>query len=199
MRARLAVQSARIKVELREIVLRDKPQAFLQTSPSATVPALRLKDQVLDESLDIMVWALEQNDPQRLLDMPEEGWHLIAVNDDPFKAALDHTKYASRYPELDRFEERKKAAGYLMKIDQQLIGQTWLFGERPTLADLALLPFIRQFAHIDREWFDDQDWPNLIAWLDQFLQSEAFGSIMNKYAPWSECDAPVWFGGKVSV
>ncbi len=198
MRARLAVLSAGIKVELREILLREKPPAFLQTSASATVPALRLKDQVLDESLDIMVWALEQNDPQRLLDMPKEGWDLIAVNDGPFKLALDHTKYASRYPEIDNLAEREKAARYLVELDQRLAGQGQLFDDRPTLADLALLPFVRQFAHIDRAWFDRQDWPNLITWLDRFLESKPFTSIMKKYAPWSAGDAPVWFGAQAS-
>lgn len=195
MRARLALASSRVKVELREIRLRDKPQAFLQTSASGTVPALRLPDKVLDESLDIMIWALEQNDPQRLLDMPQEGWDLIAENDGPFKAALDHTKYATRYPNIDYTTERRKAARYLVSLDERLAGQSSLFGDRPTLADLALLPFVRQFAHIDRGWFDAQEWPNLIAWLDRFLASEAFIHVMNKYAPWTEGDAPLWFSG----
>ncbi|MEX0302729.1 MAG: glutathione S-transferase [Leisingera sp.] len=195
MRARLALVSAGVIVELREIRLRDKPQAFLQTSASGTVPALCLPDRVLDESLDIMVWALKQKDPQQLLDMPQEGWKLIKTNDGPFKTALDHTKYATRYPDLNETEERKKAAGYLVSLNERLDGQSWLFGDRPTLADLALLPFVRQFAHIDREWFDAQEWPNLIAWLDRFLESEAFMQVMNKYLPWSEGDAPLWFRG----
>ncbi len=194
MRARLAIMSAGVTVELREILLRDKPQAFLQTSVSGTVPALRAEDQILDESLDIMIWALKQNDPQQLLKMPEEGWDLIATNDGPFKAALDHTKYATRYPELDVKAERAKAASYLLSLNDQLKGRQWLFGDRPTLADLALLPFVRQFAHIDRAWFDAQAWPGLIAWLDRFLESEIFARIMNKYTPWSEGDAEIWFG-----
>lgn len=195
MRARLALASSGIKVELREVRLKDKPQAFLQTSASGTVPALRLPDQVLDESLDIMIWALEQNDPRRLLDMPQVGWDLIAENDGPFKVALDHTKYATRYPDVDETVERRKAASYLVSLDERLAGQSWLFGNRPALADLALLPFVRQFAHIDREWFDAQEWSNLIAWLDRFLASGAFMLIMNKYSPWAEGDAPVWFSG----
>lgn len=187
--------SSGIKVELREIHLRDKPQAFLKTSKSGTVPALRLPDKVFDESLDIMIWALEQNDPQRFLDMPKEGWNLIEKNDGPFKAALDHTKYATRYPKVDHATERRKAAHYLISLDERLTGQSWLFGDRPTLADLALLPFVRQFAYIDREWFDAQDWPNLIAWLDRFLASDAFLHIMRKHSPWTEGDTPLWFSG----
>ncbi len=194
-RARLALTCSGVKVELREIRLRDKPQAFLQTSASGTVPTLRLADKVFDESLDIMIWALEQNDPHRLLDMPQEGWDLITKNDGPFKAALDHTKYATRYPDINQATERMKAASYLVGLDKRLAGRSWLFGDRPTLADLALLPFVRQFAYIDREWFDAQEWPNLIAWLDRFLESEAFINVMHKYAPWAEGDAPLWFGG----
>ncbi len=195
MRARLALASSGIKVELREIRLRDKPPAFLRTSASGTVPALRYVDGVLDESLDIMIWALKRNDPQQLLDMPDEGWDLIADNDGPFKAALDHTKYASRYPDVDHVTERKKASSYLFRLDARLTGQDWLFGDRPTFADLALLPFVRQFAHIDRTCFDAQDWPHLIAWLDRFLASEDFVSIMDKHAPWTDGDTPLWFNG----
>jgi glutathione S-transferase len=181
-------------VELREILLRDKPSAFLETSPSATVPALRDGDLVLDESLDIMRWALGISDPERLLDMPAAGWDLIETNDGPFKAALDHTKYAVRYPDLNPEEERAKAAGFLMRLEPMLAGAGWLFGDRPVLADYALLPFVRQFANIDRAWFDAQPWPNLRAWLDRFAESAAFHEVMHKYTPWVEGDAPVFFG-----
>jgi glutathione S-transferase len=194
-RARLALASSGVKVELREILLRDKPKAFLQTSPSGTVPTLHLPDQVIDESLEIMVWALGQNDPQQLLDMPQVGWDLIATNDGPFKDALDHTKYATRYPDLNIQEERSKAASYLRNLDEQLDRRSWLFGDRPTLADLALLPFVRQFAHIDRAWFDEQGWQNLAAWLDRFLESDAFLRVMNKYTPWTEGETTIWFNG----
>ncbi|SMY10268.1 glutathione S-transferase [Flavimaricola marinus] len=195
-RARLAVKSAGVCLELREILLRDKPAAFLETSATATVPALRLNDRVLDESLDIMIWALEQRDPQCLLSMPQEGWDLIEANDGPFKAALDHTKYATRFPELDATIERDKAAVLLADLDPRLRGQIWLFGDRPTLADLALLPFVRQFANTDRDWFEAQDWPGLIDWLDRFTQSEDFAQVMVKYPPWAEGDGPRWFGIK---
>ena len=194
MRARLAVRFADVQVELREILLRDKPQAFLDTSASATVPALKAGDLVIDESLDIMVWALKQNDPLGLLEMPEAGWDLIGANDGPFKAALDHTKYASRYPDMDASEEREKATAHLMELEAMFDGQPWLFGSRPTLADYAILPFVRQFAHIDRAWFDAQDWPELRGWLDRFLESDSFQAIMQKYPPWADGDAATYFG-----
>lgn len=194
MRARLAVQSAGLRVELREILLRDKPQAFLETSPTATVPALHEGTRVLDESLDIMVWALERNDPHRLLEMPPEGWRLIETNDGPFKAALDHTKYAVRYPDRDPVEERGKAAAFLAGLEPKLADGGWLFRDRPTLADYALLPFTRQFANTDRAWFDAQPWPAVRDWLDRFTESAEFRSIMAKYPPWSAGQVPVWFG-----
>lgn len=194
MRARGAILAAGVTVELREILLRDKPDAFLQTSPSATVPALRLSDGVLDESLDIMVWALRQTDPKRLLEMPDDGYVLIEANDGPFKAALDHTKYASRHRDLDPVQERATAAQYLLDLNARLKGQTGLFGSRMTLADHAIWPFVRQFANTDRAWFDAQPWPDLTAWLNHFTKGPAFDQIMAKYTLWTQGDAPVPFG-----
>lgn len=193
MRARLALIYSGVAVELREILLKDKPEAFLETSASATVPALRDGDQIIDESLDIMIWALKQNDPASLLAMPENGWDLVATNDGPFKSALDHTKYAVRFPDLDEAAERAKASTFLLTLNGLLEGREWLFGDQATLADLAILPFVRQFANTDRAWFDAQPWPDLIAWLDRFLESEVFASVMQKYAPWAEGDAPIVF------
>jgi len=173
-----------MQVELREVVLRDKPAAFLKASASGTVPTLEAQGRIIDESLDIMVWALKQNDPQALLDMPPEGWELIETNDGPFKTALDHTKYSTRYPDVDATQEREKASAFLYQLNERLTDKTWLFGDRPTLADYALIPFVRQFAYIDRAWFDAQDWPNLIAWLDAFLESDTFLSVMEKHPQW---------------
>lgn len=195
MRARLAVLSAAVRVELRDIQrLRDKPRAFLDTSPTATVPCLKLGDQVIDESLDIMLWALKQRDPQQLMDMPTEGWDLITRNDGPFKSALDHTKYTTRYPDLDPNEEREKASAVLHDLNRRLVAQEWLLGKDPRLADFAILPFVRQFAFIDRAWFDAQDWSHLRAWLDRFLASPAFTTVMKKQPPWGKDTPPIWFG-----
>ena len=193
MRARLAVQSSGVEVELREILLKDKPDAFLNNSASGTVPALKTFDTVIDESFDIMLWALQISDPEGWLDMPA-GWQdLIIECDGPFKAALDHTKYAVRYPDQDEGAERAKASAYLLNLDARLTSTAFLFGSNPTLADMAILPFVRQFANTDRAWFDAQDWPDLIIWLNRFLESDRFATIMTKYAPWVPGQDPVIF------
>lgn len=185
MRARLALHKAGITMELREILLKDKPAEFLNVSKSATVPTLQTGDQVLDESLDIMVWAFSRNDPERLLDMPDAGWALIDRNDGPFKTALDHTKYAVRYPELNPAQERSNASEFIYHLEGLLDDQPWLFGATPKIADLAVLPFVRQFAHIDSAWFYAQPWPRVIGWLTTFLQGDDFAKIMQKHAVWS--------------
>jgi len=195
MRARLAIASAGIAVNLREVVLRDKPAAFLATSPSATVPCLAASDRVIDESLDIMLWALAQNDPEGLLDMPDAGHALISDTDGPFKTALDRYKYHTRYVDADLEAERTKASGHLDSLNARLAGQDWLFGPTPRLADLAILPFVRQFAMTDKPWFDAQDWPDLHRWLEAFLGSERLAAIMVKYPQWQETDAPTLFPG----
>jgi len=192
MRARLAVQSAGVTTELREILLKDKPKAFLETSVSGTVPALKAQV-TLDESLDIMLWALQIHDPDGWLDMPQVGFALIKENDGPFKAALDHTKYAVRYPDKDIAEEREKAGTFLYKLNDLLRENKFLFGQDRSLADMAILPFVRQFANTDRTWFDAQDWPHVTRWLDHFLASDAFKSIMIKYPPWQPDQTPVHF------
>ncbi len=191
-RARLAIYAAGVPVALREILLRDKPAAFLAASPSATVPNLQA-DVTLDESRDIMLWALQQNDPRGWLTKPDEAAALIDLCDGPFKAALDHTKYAVRYPHLDVVAERGKAANILQAWNARLATQDYLTGPTFTLADAALLPFVRQFANIDRAWFDDQDWPHLIRWLDAFLASPDFAAIMVKYPPWQPGQDQVTF------
>ena len=193
MRARLAVQSSGIEVELREILLKDKPQAFLDVSKSATVPALKDTDTIIDESFDVMRWALAKSDPEGWLNMPSDWEDLIEECDGPFKSALDHTKYAVRYPDRDEAEERANASVFLRKLDGMLLDKKYLFGENPTLADMAILPFVRQFANTDRAWFDAQSWPHLIKWLDAFLDSAAFAGIMTKYTPWVPDQEPVIF------
>ena len=193
-RARMAVLSAGLEVELREIKLKDKPQAFLRASPSATVPNLQVGDLNLDESLDIMLWALGQNDPHGLLNIPNIGKTLITQNDGPFKTALDHTKYAVRYPDLDPQIERAKASEFILSLETRLAAHAFLTGDRPTLADIAIFPFVRQFAHIDRAWFDARPWPHVIPWLDGFLKSPDFQKAMIKAPCWENGKVPFLFG-----
>jgi len=190
MRARLALSSSRVEVELREIVLRDKPAAFLTASPSGTVPCLVAPDGVIDESLDVMIWALKQTDAEGWLNMPDAGFELIDRADGPFKQALDRTKYANRYPDIDPDEQRGIAATFLTGLDTQI--DQWIF-DRPSLADFAILPFVRQFAFIDKDWFDARPWPSLQDWLERFLASDRFANIMMKYPQWREGDSPVLF------
>jgi glutathione S-transferase len=192
MRARLAIAAAGITVELREVVLRDKPAAFLAASDSGTVPCLVTDQGNIDESLDIMKWALARNDTDHWLDMRDTGWDLIMRADGPFKDALDRTKYASRYSDTDAKEQREIAAEFLTELDSRIA--VWIF-ERPSIADFAILPFVRQFAFIDKPWFDAQPWPNLQGWLDRFLATDQFENIMLKYPQWSEGDAPTFFPG----
>jgi glutathione S-transferase len=192
MRARLAVASAGVQVELREVVLREKPATFLDASESSTVPCLVTDQGAIDESLDIMKWALAAHDPDQWLDMPEAGWALIADADGPFKNALDRTKYATRYPDEDADEHRVIAAAFLARLDGMI--SEWLF-DRPSIADFAILPFVRQFAFIDKPWFDAQPWPNLHGWLAKFLVSGAFEDIMQKYPQWGDGDKVTYFPG----
>ncbi len=182
MRARLAIAASGVSVALREIALRDKPAAFLADSPSSTVPCLVTSaGEVIDESLDIMRWALAQHDPEHWLDMPAEGDDWIARCDGPFKHALDRVKYASRYPDTDPALHLGTASAFCAELDGQIEG--WVFA-RPTLADMAMLPFLRQFAMVHKPWFDAQPWPHLQDWLGRFLASPELASIMQKYPLW---------------
>lgn len=186
MRARLALLSAGIETELREILLRDKAPEFLQSSPKGTVPVLIANDLILEQSIDIMHWALGQNDPENWLKMPKAGDALIAEADGSFKTALDRYKYSTRY-DSDAKAERETGAVFLRKLDGML-SDSFLFGATPSLADRAIQPFVRQFANTDRVWFDAQPWPSLQRWLTEFLDSDAFLTIMRKYPIWSAGD-----------
>lgn len=194
MRARLALQSAGIETELREILLRDKAPEFLRASPKGTVPVLVTDQLTIEESRDIMNWSLGQNDPENWLDMPDEGQALIDQADGPFKTALDRYKYATRYGS-DPVQERERGAEFLRDIDARLT-EPFLFGNTPKLADRAIQPFVRQFANTDRAWFDAQPWPNLYRWFTSFLDSSAFLSIMQKYPVWKAGDPVTIFPDK---
>ncbi len=193
MRARLAIAVAGVECELREIVLRDKHPLFLQASPKGTVPVVLDGGHVIDESLDVMLWALKQNDPEGWLNQPDDAETLITTTDGPFKSALDRYKYANRFDDVDAREERENGAVFLHSLNDMLDGQNWLYGNAPRLADYAILPFVRQFAHVDLAWFHAQPWPNLICWLETFKASERFQAVMSKYRKWEESDEVTLF------
>jgi len=193
MRARLAIHSSGLQVTLREILLRDKPAEFLATSPKGTVPVVDAGGRVIAESRDIMLWALAQNDPESWLDMPQAGHDLIDISDGPFKTALDHTKYAVRYPDLDPVAERAKALNFLRDLDARLTVTPFLLGPHRRMADMAILPFVRQFANIDRVWFDAQGLDGVARWLTAFTSSDRLAQVMQKYPPWQSGQDQVLF------
>jgi glutathione S-transferase len=198
MRARLAVLASGVRCELREIVLRDKAPAFLAASPKGTVPVVITEGgEVIEQSLDVMRWALEQNDPGAWLAptgvAQQEMTGLIAECDGPFKDSLDRYKYANRYEGAGPLAERGKAEVFLRKLDARLAAAQYLCGAEISLADMAIAPFVRQFANVDRAWFDGRDWPHLIGWLEAFLASEQFEAIFKKYPQWQTGDGPTVF------
>lgn len=199
MRARLAILSAGISVELREILLRDKPQAMIEASAKATVPVLVLDDgSVIDESRDVARWALTTEDPEKWLATDLNALNAIIDNNDgPFKRALDRYKYPNRYPDEAVVAETQRdiAAETIRAYEARLEQSSWLLGDNASWADYAVLPFVRQYAHVDKDWFWARPWPHVIAWLDHFLTSERFGDVMTKFPLWVEGAEPIVFGG----
>jgi glutathione S-transferase len=192
MRARMAIAVSGVGVELREVVLRDKPPEMLAISPKGTVPVLHLADgNVIDESLDIMRWALGQYDPDNWLagDEPER----IAANDGPFKAALDRYKYPHRYDITDAEPYRREGWKFLVDLDDRLADQACLAGDSPSFADIAIFPFVRQFAATDQAWFDRQTATALQRWLTALTTMPLFEAIMQRFPRWQAGDPEVLF------
>lgn len=188
MRARLALLQAQIKWEHREIIFRDKPAHMLEISPKGTVPVLLLPDgTVIDESLDIMLWALGENDPDNWLteDNKADALELINENDTTFKRALDRYKYPNRYEDEDCSNAREDGLEFITKLDAHLTDRSTLLPSGASIADTAIFPFIRQFAHVDRDWFYTLPTPNIHAWLTKHLESDAFKAIMKKHELWA--------------
>ncbi|WLP95437.1 glutathione S-transferase [Psychrobacter sp. M13] len=196
MRARLAILFAELSVELREIVLKNKPAQLLAISPKATVPVLQLvSGQVLEESREIMVWALTQHDPQGLLDNRylRQSNELIEQNDGDFKYWLDRYKYADRHLEMSQTEYRLRGEAFLQVLEALLMDNTFLLGDKASITDISIMPFIRQFAHVDRKTFYSLSYPKVQHWLQYWLQQPYFLQAMSKVQPWQEGDDVVTF------
>lgn len=190
-RARLALQASGVAHELREVVLKNKPAHMLALSPKGTVPVLWVPSnlpaqggQVIDQSLDIMLWALRQRDPNQWLPSSladlQKSLGKIALNDGLFKTHLDRYKYPNRFGLVNGLQDRDLASVLLLELDAELQQQNFLSGPHWGLTDAALAPFVRQFAHVDRPWFNTQNWPTLRQWLANFETSDDFAKTMEK-------------------
>ena len=196
MRARMAIHFSGQRCELREVLLRDKPPSMLEYSAKGTVPVLILQDgKVIDESLDVIDWALNLNDPddwQRSKDTKKTK-ELIKINDGEFKYHLDRYKYSKRYDNEDPEFHRKKCLKFIESVNNELNNSKYIFDDNISYADIVLLPFIRQFRIADIEWFDSLPYDNLKKWLSSFLNSSLLNSIMKKYDLWKEGDKSIVF------
>lgn len=191
MRARLALCVSGTRCELREVKLSDKPAAMLQASPKGTVPVLLSSDgQTIDQSLDIMHAALVRNDPEGWLDRNDAG--LIALNDGPFKHDLDRYKYPERH-DGDAAAHRASGLEFLRQLEIRLASAEFLDGTSRGFTDAAIIPFVRQFAAVDSEWFAQQAPEGVQRWLDDYLASPLFAAIMVRARPWSPGTEPVFF------
>lgn len=191
MRARMALFASGQRCEIREVKLSAKPLELAAASPKATVPVLCLPDgRVIDESVDIMRWALDQADPEAWLDRDDPA--LTAANDGEFKHHLDRYKYPERHGS-DAAMHRAEGLRLLGRLERRLVDQPWLCGDRRGLADIALFAFVRQFAEVDRVWFDAQPLPEVQRWLAGLIGSDLFAGIMVRLAPWKAGDVPILF------
>ncbi|MDO6721498.1 glutathione S-transferase [Psychrosphaera sp. 1_MG-2023] len=215
MRARLAIFRTKQAVELRDIVLSNKPTEMLLASPKATVPVLVVTpDKVIDESLEVMLWVLNQSDPSNLLRSQftdknkqvessvssvlskelEDILALVHVFDTEFKTCLEQYKCAKRYHEDDLQQKREACEMYIKALEQRLSSHAYLIDDDESLADIALLPFIRQFARVERKWYLQSSYPNVKRWLNRYLQSAMFTKVMAKYPLWQAGQPIVKFG-----
>lgn len=198
-RARLAIAYSQVSVELREVILKDKPAEMLALSPKGTVPVLlTLEGQVIEESIDVMHWALDVHDPDHWYhgvpqEQIEHGKRLITENDKTFKYYLDRYKYFERYPEQSQQSYRKQCEGYLSVLEDCLSQHRFLLSENISWTDMAILPFVRQFAFVDKSWFDECKHNKVKFWLEDFLVSELFQQVMQKYQQWQAPDAGACF------
>ncbi len=192
MRARLAIAYSGIEVELREVDLKHKPLELLNISPKATVPVLQCPDgHIIDESRDIMHWALQQHDPDGWLESIEHP--LIDENDNSFKKSLDHYKYADRFPEYSQEYYQTECSLFLEKIENILKSSNFIQNNHLSYVDMAIYPFIRQCYFVNTSWFDNTPFSHLRAWLNKLLYSPLFDSIMIKHPAWKAHDKAIIF------
>ena len=200
-RARLALQASGMGIELREVALRNKPASMLAASAKGSVPVLVLSDgHVIDESWEIMLWALRQHDPDGWLGEKDAyvdaATPLIIENDTTFKDSLDRYKYPERYPEHPQIYYRIQAEAFLQQLEKRLSVTPYLLGDTLSIADVGVFPFIRQLADIDKKWFAYAPYASLQHWLKNFLDSKRFAMAMKKYPPWQPGDLPIILAAK---
>jgi glutathione S-transferase len=195
-RARMTIAYSGILVELREVFLNNKPASMIEASPKGTVPVLLLPDdRVIDESFDVMRWALDQHDPDSWWQngLADETRNLVAENDFQFKAHLDHYKYSERFPAQPKVHYRVQAETFLLKLEGHLSHRQYLLADELTFSDVAIFPFIRQFVFVDKPWFDQAPYPNLQKWLQSLLDSPLFLNVMHKIPAWRIGDEAIHF------
>ncbi len=197
MRAHMALKYSGLKVELREVDLKNMPDEALVKSAKATVPILVLADgSIIDESWDIMKWALAQNDPDNWLD--EANDNLLAAeiltetNDFSFKADLDHYKYANRYPEQSEEYYRVACEEFIEELEDMLTENKFLLTNKLTLADISVFPFVRQFSLVNKEWFNQAPYPKVQIWLETLVNSDLFQHIFQKYDVWKAGNSAIY-------
>lgn len=202
MRARLGLLLAKQPFMLRDIVMKNIPAEMLAVSAKGTVPVLVLDDStVIDESLDVMIWALKKNDPDNLLykNKPNTYDNMLALikrNDTEFVETLNKYKAASRYHDSNETACRQQCESFIGYLEQCLNQHKFFMGESPSLVDYAILPFIRQFSRVDRKWFSQAPYPKLQCWLEKHYQNPLFSKAMKKYPQWLESKEKVLFGGE---
>lgn len=197
MRGRMAILAAGVKCQMREVLLSDKPDEMLAISNKGTVPVLQLTDgRIIDESLDVMYWALQQSDPDQWLKTDkEETRALIEHNDFDFKDKLDRYKYFVRYPEHSQKHYREQAEEFLDELEKRLKENkgVGLMDKRLSLADIAIFPFIRQFSRVDYDWFDNSPYLKIRKWLKRLEESNRFQHVMKKYELWTSASKIEFF------
>jgi len=193
MRARMALMLNQVTVEIREIILKHKPPSMLLASPKGTVPVLINEGNVIDESRDIIDFSISQSQSPAFELPNEQQLALIDTNDNEFKSNLDRYKYHDRFVEKTQQQHRQAGEVFLQQLEDKLTNSLYLFGDKFSYADIAIFPFIRQFAHVDKSWFEQADYPHLQRWLNAFLISPAFVTVMQKLPLWQEGDVAIYF------